>query len=168
MPRIALSALSLCLAAAALVACSGASTGVPSDDKSSQSELGKDRPGKDPQKGDPSTPIVPPSPNKPGPEACGTTTCREGEVCCNASCGICTPPGLACVQIVCEDEPAPCYRGGCSGEVCSDVEAISSACIWKPEYACYRTAACGRQPDGKCGWTPSAALTSCLANPPQD
>lgn len=37
-----------------------------------------------------------------GSEACGDVTCAEGEVCCNASCGICTPPDGACIQIACE------------------------------------------------------------------
>jgi len=34
--------------------------------------------------------------------ACGSKTCASGEVCCNASCGICTPPGYACIQIACQ------------------------------------------------------------------
>jgi hypothetical protein len=36
-----------------------------------------------------------------GGEQCGTTTCPVGQVCCNASCGICTPPDGACIQIAC-------------------------------------------------------------------
>lgn len=36
-----------------------------------------------------------------GGEACGDTTCGDGLVCCNSSCGICTPPGGACIQIAC-------------------------------------------------------------------
>lgn len=32
---------------------------------------------------------------------CGDTTCSPGLVCCNASCGTCTPPGVACTQIAC-------------------------------------------------------------------
>ena len=35
-------------------------------------------------------------------EACGGVTCPAGTSCCNASCGICTPPGMACIQIACE------------------------------------------------------------------
>ncbi len=35
-------------------------------------------------------------------ESCGDSTCAEGMVCCNASCGICTPPGGVCIQIACE------------------------------------------------------------------
>jgi hypothetical protein len=34
--------------------------------------------------------------------ACGSKTCPEGQVCCNASCGLCAPPGGACIQIACE------------------------------------------------------------------
>jgi len=33
--------------------------------------------------------------------ACGAATCAAGTVCCNASCGICTPPDGACIQIAC-------------------------------------------------------------------
>jgi hypothetical protein len=34
---------------------------------------------------------------------CGSTTCPSGQVCCNASCGICTPPGNGCIQIACDN-----------------------------------------------------------------
>jgi hypothetical protein len=36
-----------------------------------------------------------------GSEACGTATCAAGTYCCNASCGTCLPPGMACTQIAC-------------------------------------------------------------------
>lgn len=32
---------------------------------------------------------------------CGDAICPAGEVCCNASCGICVPPGYGCIQIAC-------------------------------------------------------------------
>lgn len=35
-------------------------------------------------------------------EACGDGFCDVGDVCCNDSCGICTPPGGVCTQQVCE------------------------------------------------------------------
>jgi hypothetical protein len=35
-------------------------------------------------------------------EPCGSTVCGEGLVCCNASCGICTPPDGVCIQLACE------------------------------------------------------------------
>lgn len=33
---------------------------------------------------------------------CGKTTCAAGLECCNASCGMCVKPGMACIQIACE------------------------------------------------------------------
>lgn len=33
---------------------------------------------------------------------CGPSLCTGGTVCCNRSCGICTPPGGMCIQIFCE------------------------------------------------------------------
>jgi hypothetical protein len=35
------------------------------------------------------------------PVTCGTATCGAGQVCCNASCGICTDPGGFCTQQAC-------------------------------------------------------------------
>ena len=61
----------------------------------------------------------------------------------------------------------PCIKTGCSGTVCAE-EEVFSTCEYKPEYGCYRDAACERQPDGTCGWTESAELTACLANPPPE
>lgn len=60
-----------------------------------------------------------------------------------------------------------CFVGGCSGQVCSDQPGVISTCEWRPEYACYDDAACARQANGECGWTPSPELAACLANPPQ-
>jgi hypothetical protein len=37
----------------------------------------------------------------PPPSTCGTKTCPAGQTCCNASCGTCAPPGVACSQIAC-------------------------------------------------------------------
>jgi hypothetical protein len=37
-------------------------------------------------------------------EPCGPKTCPAGQVCCNRSCGICTPPGGLCTQQLCEDD----------------------------------------------------------------
>lgn len=54
-----------------------------------------------------------------------------------------------------------CKVTGCSGQVCSEEEVITT-CEYKDEYACYKTANCERQEDGKCGWTPSEELVACL------
>lgn len=44
----------------------------------------------------------------PGVTPCGDTTCQNGDVCCNESCGICTPPGGACTQQYCDPGTGPC------------------------------------------------------------
>jgi len=36
------------------------------------------------------------------PQQCGTVTCTGNTHCCNASCGICAPPGGFCTQQFCE------------------------------------------------------------------
>ncbi len=35
-------------------------------------------------------------------ETCGSVSCPIGTKCCNRSCGICVPPGGACIQMMCE------------------------------------------------------------------
>ena len=60
-----------------------------------------------------------------------------------------------------------CIKTGCSGTVCAEPgKDVVTTCEFKPEYACYRDAACERQGDGSCGWTQTPALTDCLAHPP--
>ena len=61
----------------------------------------------------------------------------------------------------------PCKPTGCSGIVCSD-EEVMTTCEYRPEYACYETATCTRQADGKCGWTQTPELQACLDNPPKE
>jgi hypothetical protein len=58
-----------------------------------------------------------------------------------------------------------CMIGGCSGQLCVEAAqgAVSSTCEFRPAYACYgRHSQCKRQPDGRCGWTPTAELNACL------
>lgn len=55
-----------------------------------------------------------------------------------------------------------CRRTGCSGQLCGD-EDVATTCEYRPEFACYRDAACEPQGDGSCGWTPSDDLARCLA-----
>jgi hypothetical protein len=57
-----------------------------------------------------------------------------------------------------------CYIGGCSAQLCTDTPDAVSTCEYTARYACYKTATCERQPNGQCGWTPSAQLSACLAN----
>lgn len=58
---------------------------------------------------------------------------------------------------------APCVRTGCSGQICADTNRIST-CEFRPEYACYRTAACERGADGQCGFRQTAELAACIAS----
>lgn len=62
-----------------------------------------------------------------------------------------------------------CVRAGCSQTICAEAGEASdiiTTCEYRAEYACYNTARCERQADGKCGWTESPELRSCLQNPP--
>ncbi|MEO7097467.1 MAG: hypothetical protein ABI175_29670 [Polyangiales bacterium] len=59
--------------------------------------------------------------------------------------------------------PAPCVIGGCSGQICAETSMIST-CIYRPEYACYKSATCERDAAGACGWTKTPALDGCLAS----
>jgi hypothetical protein len=56
-----------------------------------------------------------------------------------------------------------CYRGGCSNELCTDRPGAVSPCIWKPQFRCYKSAACERQPNGSCDFSPTPDLKQCLA-----
>lgn len=55
----------------------------------------------------------------------------------------------------------PCMKTGCSGQVCSDQEVITT-CEYKTEYECYKKATCERQANGDCGFTPTTELNACL------
>jgi hypothetical protein len=48
-------------------------------------------------------------PAKDGP-ACGTVRCAAGMVCCNDSCGICTPPNGGCTKQLCVPPAGACAR----------------------------------------------------------
>ena len=59
-----------------------------------------------------------------------------------------------------------CMITGCSGTGCTETEEFqqqpyTTSCEWKSEYACFRTARCERQSDGRCGWTKTLQLQTC-------
>ena len=58
-------------------------------------------------------------------------------------------------------EEWPCIKTGCSGQICSDDDIITT-CEFREEYACYKTAVCERGQDGKCGWRDTKELSMCL------
>jgi hypothetical protein len=59
-----------------------------------------------------------------------------------------------------------CEVGGCSAQLCGEAgDDLVSNCEYRPEYACYGNhSSCERQANGKCGWTPNAALSACIAS----
>lgn len=62
-----------------------------------------------------------------------------------------------------------CAVAGCSGQLCvsaDEASTIVTTCEYRSEYSCYANASCEPQTDGKCGWTQTAELQQCLANPP--
>ena len=59
------------------------------------------------------------------------------------------------------NEMKPCFKTGCSGQVCADEEVVTT-CEFRPEYECYKAAKCERQTNGKCGFTDTPELRRCL------
>ncbi len=105
----------------------------------------------------------------PGGEACGPVTCGAGQVCCNASCGICTAPGLACPAIACADSgPPEMYCGGrgseeCPGDMFCDLGPSCGAAdeggVCRP-----RPDGCFEDCPGVCGCDGVSYCNECLAN----
>ena len=63
-----------------------------------------------------------------------------------------------------------CAIAGCSSQLCvsaDEASTIITTCEYRSEYACYKNAACEPQADGKCDWTQTPELQTCLAHPPQ-
>jgi eight-cysteine-cluster-containing protein len=55
-----------------------------------------------------------------------------------------------------------CVVTGCSGQICAE-EHVGTTCEWRPHYACYRDARCGRfGADGRCGWESTPELAACF------
>lgn len=67
--------------------------------------------------------------------------------------------------------PQRCVVGGCSNQLCVDASQgdVMSTCEWTAAYGCYsKHSTCEVQPNGACGWTPTAPLEQCLANPEKE
>lgn len=70
--------------------------------------------------------------------ACGPSTCTGGDVCCNASCGICTGPGEVCIQVACDPATTPksCAAVTClAGETCTEM-AGGAVCVSQQSNPC--------------------------------
>lgn len=100
---------------------------------------------------------------------CGPVTCGAGEVCCNASCGFCTPPGGSCTEQACIDAgPEPdagrdaaiaCGDETCGGgaRCCTQCDGTLAClvgecpiCSCGPEHACASDQYCEGD-DTSCG-----------------
>src|SRR5436190_2023897 len=70
-----------------------------------------------------------------GRVACGAAVCELGQTCCNASCGICTPPGASCIQISCADAGIPMHDGGtCTAVPEQDAAACAGTAGLPPHF----------------------------------
>jgi hypothetical protein len=102
---------------------------------------------------------------------CGSGgSCPNGLTCVEVCDSICLPvPGETCEPQcwdLCQSVSDSCHATGCSGEVCSDREVVTT-CEWQLEYECYRDAECARQDNGECGWTATTELEQCLGLVPE-
>lgn len=104
-----------------------------------------------------------------GGEACGPVTCAAGQVCCNASCGICLAPGESCPAIACADGgPGEIYCGTagldpCPGDMFCD---YGPSCGEGDEGGICRPppSTCPEDCPGVCGCDGLPYCNSCLAN----
>ncbi|HEX6241097.1 MAG TPA: hypothetical protein VFZ61_09395 [Polyangiales bacterium] len=81
---------------------------------------------------------ISPSPVQ-GP-TCGANQCSAGQVCCNASCGICAASGSLCIQIACEpgNDDLTCAELSCGArESCIETPA-GAQCVPVSEDPCVR------------------------------
>jgi hypothetical protein len=102
---------------------------------------------------------------------CPTVYCIKApcsyNICSGGICTLVTPSENETVPTkpLLEREKDGCKIGGCSSQICADASKgeIVSTCEWSEAYICYRMfGVCERQIDGKCGWTKTENLTSCL------
>jgi len=102
---------------------------------------------------------------------CGCDGKTYGNECSALSAGVSVRYAGECRATTANPGIEGCVRAGCSGELCVDGETagqVASPCIYKPEFACYATATCGRTGDGTCGWLVTADLRACLDEARQD
>ncbi len=83
-----------------------------------------------------------------GGVSCGPVTCAVGMVCCNESCGICTPPDGSCIDLACVDAGGATDRdAGGSLSICG---GFAGAVCRRGEWCDY--------PDGSCGGSDGAGV----------
>ena len=65
------------------------------------------------------------------------------------------------------NQDSDCFKGGCSGEICSSEPGAVSVCIYKDAYECLRLTNCSCI-EHKCQWQPNPAFNSCWAEKAQN
>ena len=70
------------------------------------------------------------------------------------------PNGL-CKRCEVDEKEGPCFRTGCSGEVCADHD-VGTICVMQPWYVCLALTECTLQPDNECGWTETEEFLQCV------
>lgn len=98
-----------------------------------------------------------------GRTECGPTTCDFGQVCCNASCGICTAPLGGCIDLACLDAGPLLADGGGARDAGLRSDASPAFCGGFAGITCDRGSYCDF-PDGSfCGGDDSTGF--CVARP---
>jgi hypothetical protein len=72
--------------------------------------------------------------------SCGPVTCEVGMVCCNESCGICTPPDGSCIELECVDGGMGTADAGGSLTICG---GFAGAVCSRSEWCDYEDSLCG-------------------------
>jgi hypothetical protein len=95
---------------------------------------------------------VPKKDPPPKGEPCGAATCDAGMVCCNASCGVCVPPGGGCTKQLCLPPEPP--KGECATDAdCRTFSNYCDGCGCEPLASSEKEPAC------------SGKLVACFADP---
>ena len=85
----------------------------------------------------------------------GKTTAGPTGNCIGQGSGTCGWEVIECPQVVCK-------ATGCSGQICSDQDVVTT-CEWYPWYECYQKSECGAfGAGGGCGWKQTADFVACM------
>jgi hypothetical protein len=97
---------------------------------------------------------------------CDSQCSKYGD-CCSNKVAVCDGTPTPDPEPDPEPDPDPvlpaCYKAGCSGQVCTDNQFLTTTCEWKSWYVCLPAAGCGNNgPNGSCAWEITADLIQCL------
>lgn len=102
---------------------------------------------------------------------CGCDGRTYGNECSALSAGVSVRHAGTCRPVGENTGVMGCLRAGCSGELCVEAEVAAETvtpCIFRPAFACYADATCGRTVDGECGWLVTPRLRACLDEAAED